>query len=229
MRRVRLQTSTMVCLANVHMLVEAKRNLDFRQIFQNADFRLLDGQPLVWSFRFFHGIRPERIAGKHLMHALLLQAAEEGEKVFFYGSTAEKLAKAERYLISHYPGLQIAGMLAPPFRALTSEEVIAHANHIKDSGASFVFVALGCPKQERWMHIMRGRIPAVMLGIGIALEVLTGQQKSTPLWMEKAGLEWMFRLGKEPKRLFKRYFVTNSYFILMFFREWLRVAKVIPK
>lgn len=219
MRRARLQISTMVCLSNVHMLMEAQSNPEFKQIFRNADMRLLDGMPLVWSYQFFHGYRPERIAGKHLMHALLAKACEEAISVFFYGSTPEKLQKAETYLRNQYPGLQIAGMISPPFRSLSSEEYQAHADYILASGASMVFVALGCPKQERWMHTMRGRIPAVMLGIGIALEVLTGQQKATPLWMENAGLEWLFRLWKEPKRLAKRYFVTNTKFILLFIRS----------
>ncbi len=211
----------MVCLANVHMLMEAKGNADFNSIFRNADLRLLDGMPLVWSYRVFHGYRPERIAGKHLMHALLEKAAEEGLSVFFYGSTPEKLYRAEQFLQQYYPGLEIAGMISPPFRALIAEEFQAHADFIQESGASIVFVALGCPKQERWMHTMRGRIPAVMIGVGIALEVLTGQQKSTPLWMERAGLEWLFRLLKEPNRLWKRYLLTNSRFIALFLKSFL--------
>lgn len=209
----------MVCLANVHMLMEARTNNDFDSIFRNADLRLLDGQPLVWSYLVFHGYSPERIAGKHLMHALLEKSAEEGISVFFYGSSPDILAKAEQYLLKQYPGLQIAGMLSPPFRALSAEEYQAHAEFIQASGASLVFVALGCPKQERWMHTMRGRIPAVMIGIGIALEVLTGQQKSTPRWMERAGLEWFFRLLKEPNRLWKRYLITNSRFLALFLKS----------
>ena len=213
----------MVCLANIHMLMEARTNNDFNSIFRNADVRLLDGQPLVWSYRLFHGYSPERIAGKHLMHALLEKSAEEGVSVFFYGSSPEKLEKAEQFLSNQYPRLQIAGMLSPPFRALTAEEFQADTEYIQASGASIVFVALGCPKQERWMHTMKGRIPAVMLGIGIALEVLTGQQKSTPIWMERAGLEWLFRLYKEPKRLWKRYFVTNTSFI------WLLIKSILSR
>ncbi len=221
MRRARLRTSTMVCLSNVHMLMEADSNVDFNTIFRDADLRLLDGQPLVWSYQIFHGYSPERIAGRHLMHALLVKSIEEGMSVFFYGSTPEKLDRAERFLIQQYPGLQIAGMFSPPFRPLSAEEYQEHAISIQESGASLVFVALGCPKQERWMHTMRGRIPAVMLGIGIALEVLTGQQKSTPRWMERAGLEWLFRLMKEPGRLWKRYFITNTRFIVLFVKSWL--------
>lgn len=218
MRRARLQISTMVCLSNVHMLMEAKRDQEFNQIFRNADLRLLDGMPLVWSYKFFHGYRPDRIAGKHLMQALLKYASNEDVSVFFYGSSPEKLAIAISYLATQFPELKIAGHYSPPFRTLTAEEYHQHAELIQESGASIVFVALGCPKQERWMHTMKGRIPAVMLGVGIALEVLTGQQKSTPTWMENAGLEWLFRLYKEPRRLAKRYFVTNLQFIGLFLK-----------
>jgi N-acetylglucosaminyldiphosphoundecaprenol N-acetyl-beta-D-mannosaminyltransferase len=218
MLRARLQMSTMVCLSNVHMLMEAKGDQEFNQIFRNADLRLLDGMPLVWSFQFFHGKRPERIAGKHLMLALLEKASIQKISVFFYGSTPEKLTIAMSYLERHFPYLKIAGHYSPPFRALTAEEYQQHAELIQESGASIVFVALGCPKQERWMHTMKGRIPAVMLGIGIALEVLTGQQKSTPIWIENAGLEWLFRLYKEPRRLAKRYFVTNLQFMGLFLK-----------
>ncbi len=200
------------------MLMEAKGDPEFSQIFRNADLRLLDGMPLVWSYKFFYGYRPERIAGKHLMQALLKHASNEDVSVFFYGSTSEKLDIAIWYLANHFPDLKIAGHYSPPFRSLTSEEYQQHAEIIQESGASIVFVALGCPKQERWMHAMKGRIPAVMLGVGIALEVLTGQQKSTPTWMENAGLEWLFRFYKEPRRLAKRYLITNSRFIWMFLK-----------
>jgi N-acetylglucosaminyldiphosphoundecaprenol N-acetyl-beta-D-mannosaminyltransferase len=113
-------------------------------------------------------------------------------------------------------------MISPPFRPLSFAENQAYISQINDSGAQLVFVALGCPKQEIWMHQMKGQIHATMLGIGIALEVLTGQQISTPLWMERAGLEWFFRLMKEPRRLFKRYFVTNSLFIWLLFKELIK-------
>ena len=197
------------------MTVEAFRKPIFGQVLREADLAVLDGMPLCWSYKLFHGFKPERIAGRHLMHALIQEAALSGSSIFIFGSTPEKLAKAETYLINNYPGLVIAGMISPPFRTLSVDENIAYAKQINDSGASFVFVALGCPKQEIWMHQMKGEINATMLGIGIALEVLTGQQISTPLWMERAGLEWLFRLLKEPKRLFKRYLYTNTYFIFL--------------
>ena len=201
------------------MLVEALRNPSFGDVLRQADLAVLDGMPLCWSYKLFHGFKPERIAGRHLMHALIQDALIKHRSVFFFGSTPEKLAKAEQFLLENYPGLLIAGMISPPFRTLSIDENKAYADQINKSGASYVFVALGCPRQEIWMHQMKGEINATMLGIGIALEVLTGQQKSTPKWMENNGLEWLFRLLKEPRRLFRRYLVTNSMFILYLCKE----------
>lgn len=204
-----------VCVANVHMTVEALRNLDFGNVLRESDLTILDGMPLCWAYQLTHGFKPDRIAGKHLMHALLLEATQNKMSVFFYGSSSEKLIKTEAYLIQHYPGLRIVGMISPPFRPLTFEENMAYAGEINASRASMVFVALGCPKQEIWMHNMKAHIHATMVGVGGAMEVLTGQQKRPPLWIENIGMEWFFRLCLEPRRLFKRYLYTNTYFIFL--------------
>jgi N-acetylglucosaminyldiphosphoundecaprenol N-acetyl-beta-D-mannosaminyltransferase len=119
----------------------------------------------------------------------------------------------------HYPNLHIRGLYSPPFRALTPEEEERTIERINSSGAKLLFVVLGCPKQEQWMASMAGRINAVMIGIGGALPVLIGMQKRAPKWMQRAGLEWLFRLLQEPRRLFKRYFVTNSVFLYLLSRE----------
>ena len=204
-----------VCVANVHMTVEAIRDPAFGDVLREADLAILDGMPLCWAYQLIHGFKPDRIAGKHLMHALLLEATRNKISVFFYGSSQEKLNNTEAYLEEHYPGLMIAGMISPPFRALSMDENMAYAEQINKSGASFVFVALGCPKQEIWMHNMKAHIHATMVGVGGAMEVLTGQQKRPPLWIENIGMEWFFRLCLEPRRLFKRYLYTNTYFIFL--------------
>jgi len=218
----RKKSGAYVCVANVHMTVEAVRNSSFGEVLRKPDLAVLDGMPLCWSYKLLHGFKPERIAGRHLMDALIKEAAGKSMSIFFFGSTPEKLDKAKKYLMRMYPGLLIAGMISPPFRSLSMEENSAYALQINESGASLVFVALGCPKQEIWMHQMKGEINATMLGIGIALEVLTDQQVSTPTWMERAGLEWFFRLMKEPRRLFKRYLYTNTFFIFLLVRAILQ-------
>jgi N-acetylglucosaminyldiphosphoundecaprenol N-acetyl-beta-D-mannosaminyltransferase len=197
-------------------------NPDFGNVLREADLAILDGMPLCWAYQLTHGFKPDRIAGKHLMHALLLEATQNKMSVFFYGSSHEKLIKTEAYLTQNYPGLMIAGMISPPFRSLSFEENMAYVDLINASGASLVFVALGCPKQEIWMHNMKAHIHATMIGVGGAMEVLTGQQKRPPLWIENIGMEWFFRLCLEPRRLFKRYLITNSYFIFLLFRALLQ-------
>ncbi len=157
-----------------------------------------------------------------MMPALLQRAVEESLPVFFYGSTPDSLAKCVAVCEERFPGLRIAGTLSPPFRPLTADEETAIAEQITDSGARLVFVALGCPKQELWMARMRGRVPAVLLGIGGALPILTGDTKRAPLWVRQMGLEWAVRLAQEPGRLLKRYATTNSLYIWYFTKQLLR-------
>ncbi|MGM9506507.1 WecB/TagA/CpsF family glycosyltransferase [Larkinella sp. GY13] len=199
-----------VCFANVHMTVESKFNSHIAQAVNGADWVLCDGVPLLWSLRWLHGVKQNRATGLDMLPDLLQKAEETGVSVFFYGSTPEILQQTVDVCRKKHPKLTVAGTLSPPFRALTPEEDEEVVEQITRSGAGLVFVSLGCPKQEVWMGKMRGRIPAVLLGIGGALPVLAGDVKRSPDWMQRAGLEWLFRFAQEPKRLFKRYAVTNS-------------------
>ena len=210
--------SRMICCANVHMVVEAHRNPAIAQAVNQADWVTPDGVPLVWAMRGLHGIRQERIAGMDLVATLLRRAADEGVSVFFYGSTPQLLDRIRQTCQEQFPALKIAGMLSPPFRPSTPEEDNETIEQISRSRAGLVFVALGCPKQELWMSRVQGRVPAVMLGIGNALAVIAGEEARSPRWMQKAGLEWCFRLAQEPKRLFKRYAVTNSLYVYYILR-----------
>jgi N-acetylglucosaminyldiphosphoundecaprenol N-acetyl-beta-D-mannosaminyltransferase len=148
-----------------------------------------------------------------LVGALCAEAERRGVAVFFLGCTEGVLQATRARLESEYPRLRIAGMHPPPFRALTAVEDRAVVEMINASGAGLVMVALGCPKQERWIHAHRGAVRAVMVGIGAALPVLAGLEGRAPAWMRRAGLEWLYRLGQNPRRLWKRYLVTNSLFI----------------
>lgn len=206
-------TSSSVCFANVHMTMEALQHPDVERAVNGADWVLTDGVPLMWALRELYGLHQERVAGMDMMPSLLARAADEQLPVFFYGSTPDVLAKCVAVCTERYAGLPIAGTLSPPFRDLTPEEDEATARQITASGARLVFVALGCPKQEMWMARMKGKIPAVLLGIGGALPVLVGAHKRAPRWMRQMGLEWAFRLAQEPQRLFKRYVTTNSLYV----------------
>lgn len=205
--------SRTVCFANVHMVVESKHQMELAQAVNCADWVATDGVPLIWALRSLYKIRQDRVAGMDMMPSLLTRAAEENLPVFFFGSTPDMLERCVEVCGQRFPKLTIAGTISPPFRALTADEEEAIAKEITDSGARLVFVALGCPKQELWMARMRGRIPAVMLGIGAALPLLVGETKRAPLWIRQMGMEWAFRLAQEPQRLMKRYLTTNSVYL----------------
>lgn len=211
--------SANVCVANVHMFVEAYKNPTFKQILNDATVVTPDGKPLTWVLRYVYGIRQDRVAGMDLLPDLLQQMMLKRLPAFFYGGTPKMLQKTEEYLRYAFPYLPIAGMYSPPFRPATIEEEDLLVENINQSGATVVFVILGCPKQERWMASMKGRINAVMIGVGGALPVMVGMQKRAPSWLQNCGLEWLYRLMQEPRRLFKRYVVTNSMFIYLFLKK----------
>ena len=214
--------SEYVCLANVHMLVEAYRNKEFATVVRNANSVTPDGKPLCWALRVLYGIKQDRVAGVDLTQDLLQAASQKSIRVYFYGGTQDVLWKAEEFFKTQYPALQLAGTYSPPFRALTPAEEEGVAQRINNSGAGLVFVVLGCPKQERWMASMQGKINAVCVGIGAALPVMMGIYKRAPKWVRNAGLEWAFRLTQEPKRLFKRYLVSNSVFLYLLLKACFR-------
>ena len=142
------------------------------------------------------------------------EAERRGQVVFFYGSTIETLALLEKALFKAFPKLKIGGMESPPFRELTAEEDQAYVDQINAAGTAVVFVGLGCPKQEKWMAAHKGRIHAVMVGVGAAFDYHAGTIQRAPMWMQRNGLEWLHRLASEPKRLWKRYLVTNTVFVV---------------
>ena len=215
--------SRYACLANVHMLIEAYRSPDFAKVVRNASIVTPDGMPLSWALKMLHGIKQERVAGMDLLPDLLHKAALNNIPVYFYGGQKNMLEQANDYLKKQYPGLNVAGVYSPPFRPLSKEEDEAVIERINNSGARLVFVVLGCPKQERWMAKMEGRINAVMIGVGGALPVMLGIQKRAPDWMQHSGLEWLYRLGQEPVRLLERYVVTNTTFLVLLFKSYIHL------
>jgi len=211
--------SSYVCVANVHMLIETYKNKDFQRVVNGADIVTPDGLPVAHGLKFLYKIKQERVAGMDILPDLLRCSEEQNLSVYFYGGTQEMLNRTEKFCKQRFPALKIVGMTSPPFRELTETETKTIIHQINKAQPHFVFVALGCPKQEKWMAAMKGRISACMLGIGGALPVMIGLQKRAPVWMQKYGLEWFFRLLQEPRRLFRRYFVTNSIFLYLILRE----------
>lgn len=205
--------SRFVTFCNVHSVVTASRDAAFHEAISEADLTLPDGAPVAWTLRREGFVDQERLSGPDLMWRYLAHAEEVGQSVFFYGSAPGTLEKLHARISEHFPKLKIAGLESPPFRELSPAEDQAYIDQINNSGANVVFVSLGCPKQEAWMAAHRGRIHAVMLGVGAAFDYHAGTIKRAPLWAQKAGLEWLYRLCSEPRRLFKRYLVTNTIFI----------------
>ena len=219
--------STYTCVANVHMVSEAFKSDTYASIMRNADMVTPDGKPLTWALKFLYNIRQERVAGMDLLPDLLKAAEERQIPIAFYGGTEEMLTKTKEHLQEKYPHIRVATMYSPPFRSLTPEEESEIVTILKESDARMVFVILGCPKQEKWMASMKGRINAVMIGIGGALPVLIGMHKRAPRWMQKSGLEWLYRLGQEPSRLFRRYATSNTLFFYLLLKEKFRSARPI--
>jgi N-acetylglucosaminyldiphosphoundecaprenol N-acetyl-beta-D-mannosaminyltransferase len=171
--------------------------------------------PLVWMLRGL-GARPaSRVYGPDLTLAVLAEAERTAVAVGFYGSTTDVIDRLVRNLRGRFPKLRIAFHRAPPFRPLSAEEDREVVDALKESGARIVFIGLGGAKQDVWMAEHRGRVPAVMLGVGAAFDFLAGTKPQAPRWMQHAGLEWMFRLATEPRRLWRRYLRHNPRFALL--------------
>ena len=215
--------SRVVCICNVHSVIMASQNAEFGQALLNADMATPDGAPVAWMLRRLGHKGQQRINGPDLMWRYCEQAQHRDEAVFFYGSTEETLAALKVKLLAAFPSLKIAGAISPPFRALTAAEDTAIVAQINASGTGVVWVSLGCPKQELWMAAHRGRIHAVMVGVGAAFDYHAGTIKRAPKWIQDAGFEWLHRLLSEPRRLWKRYFVTNTLFIIGAIKQLIRL------
>lgn len=213
--------SRYVCICNVHSVVTTTQDIEFKIAVNNADMSTPDGAPVAWALRRLGFAAQERINGPDLMLRYLEQAERLGQSVFFYGSTEATLGRLRTALAAKFPQLRIAGTYSPPFRPLTKQEDEDAIALINASGANVVFVGLGCPKQEIWMSEHRGRIHAVMIGVGAAFDYHSGMMRRAPLWWQQHGLEWLYRLGSEPRRLFKRYMVTNTLFVIGLIRQFI--------
>ena len=213
--------SKVVCVSNVHMLMEGHWHSDFSTVLSDADLLTPDGMPLVWVASLMKGSSQERVAGMELMQALCEQAQTMGVSIFFLGAADKTLTEIRARLAQEFPLLQIAGMVSPPFRPLSIEEDKAIVGQINHSGAGLVFVSLGCPKQEKWMYAHRGEVKAAMVGLGGAFPVYAGVKRWAPEWIRSNGLEWLYRLIQEPGRLWKRYASTIPPFV------WLAAKQVV--
>lgn len=213
--------SKVVCVANVHMLIEGNKNPGFASVLRDADLVAPDGMPLVWMLRMMGGIEQDRAAGLDILHGLCTLAAQNNVSVFFLGSHSMILEQMQTKLAQDYPELTIAGMEPLPFRPMTEAEDEAVIQKLNSSGAGIVFVSLGCPKQELWMTAHKNKVSAVMVGLGGAFPVYAGILKRAPTYIRLSGMEWFYRLLQEPGRLWKRYASTIPLFL------WLAVKQLL--
>lgn len=209
-----------VCFANTHMLTEANGNRDLQSIVNGARFCFSDGMPIVYYLKKKHKIVQDRITGIDFMLDAIAQCEKSGLSVFFLGASENVLACLKNRILLQFPKLSVAGMISPPYGNIECYDDDSYIRQINDSNAHLVFVSLGCPKQEKWMAKNYTKIRAPLLGVGAAFEVHAGIKKRAPLWMQRSGLEWFYRLIQEPGRLWKRYLKTNIMFIYLFIQSY---------
>ena len=216
-----------ICLTNVHTTVMSYENPEYRKIQNEAALALPDGSPLSYVQRLRGYQEARQVAGPDLMSEMWKATVSGEYKHYFYGGSPETIQKLEKVLKEKYPGLNIAGMESPPYRTLTDEEDEAAVKRINDSGADFLWIGLGAPKQEQWMKNHEGRVNAVMFGVGAGFDFHAGTVKRAPGWMREHYLEWLYRLFQDPKRLWKRYVKTNGKFVALLIGSVLTGKKIV--
>jgi len=215
-----------ICVTSVHGIMLAHDDPAFARILNRADIATPDGMPVVWALRSFGSLGQERVYGPTLMLELCRQAAANGHRVFLYGGREETLSVLTARLLERFPQLQIAGAYSPPFRVLSPQEDRYVQHLIRDSDADIVFIGISTPKQEKWMYDHRESLPGVtLIGVGAAFDFHSGRTRQAPGWMQRRGLEWLFRLAIEPARLWKRYLLVTPRFVPLWASQKWRSAR----
>jgi len=216
-----------VCVAPASTIVDCQKNETYRSIVNTAAMVTPDGMPLVWLGKLKGKKNMSRTYGPDLMQAVCRMSQEKGYTQYFYGSTTETCRKLEAELKNKFPRLRIIGKFSPPFRDLSEEENDVIVEEINRRNPDILWIGLGSPKQDFWMARNRIRLIApVIIGVGAAFDFLAGTKKQAPLWMRRSGLEWLFRLCFEPKRLWKRYLFGNTQFIFYVLQDLIIPRKV---
>ncbi len=203
-----------VCVSGVHGMMESLRDPTLRAVHNAAGLVTPDGMPLVWLSRLAGHGQVTRVYGPDLMLAYCEYGIARGRRHYFYGGNDGVPELLAERLRARFPGLQVVGTYSPPFRSLTPEEDAEVVRRINDTAPDVVWVGLSTPKQERWMATHRAALRApVLVGVGAAFDFNAGLKRQAPRWMQRAGLEWAFRLATEPRRLGRRYLVNNPLFV----------------
>ncbi|MFN2391352.1 MAG: WecB/TagA/CpsF family glycosyltransferase [Pyrinomonadaceae bacterium] len=214
-----------VCFSTVHMVMESYDNPEYGAKVNGADFVIPDGMPIVWMQKLQGAEGAMRVRANDLMMLLCEYAERNNLSVGFYGGKQEVIGAIKERAEKELPNLKIAYAFSPPFRLLTPEEDTEITAEINEAEPDILFMGLGCPKQENWMAAHKDKLKAVMLGVGASFDFYTGNVKESPEWMGKLGLEWLFRLSQEPRRLWKRYLLLNPRFTALALLQLLRLKK----
>jgi N-acetylglucosaminyldiphosphoundecaprenol N-acetyl-beta-D-mannosaminyltransferase len=212
-----------ISVSNVHSVIESQNNPGFMRVLNTSDLNVPDGMPIIWMGRSQGHRLPRRVYGPDLFMEFCLETQDMPYRHFFYGAAPEVLELLVENFKKQFPGIKVAGFYAPPFRPLTEEEDLEVIEIINDAAPDVLWVGLGCPKQEFWISAHRESIHVpVIAGIGQAFNIYAGQTRQAPKWLREHGLEWLFRLILEPRRLWRRYLIGNLKFIFGLFRHSLR-------
>jgi N-acetylglucosaminyldiphosphoundecaprenol N-acetyl-beta-D-mannosaminyltransferase len=215
-----------VCVTGVHGIMEAQQDAQFRQILNGSFLTTPDGMPTVW-LGHAHGFKTmTRVYGPDYMLQICKISVERGYRHFLYGGKPGVAEQLRASLLEKYPGVQIVGTYTPPFRPLTAAEEDDLRQQIEQCRADVLWCGLSTPKQERFMSAYNGRLPVkLMVGVGAAFDLLSGNLSEAPAWMKRSGLQWLYRLLKEPRRLWRRYLMNNPRFVWLTMLQLTKVKK----
>lgn len=215
-----IDKATVVAFCNVHSVMTARRDPALAAALQHSEVTSPDGMPVAWGVRASGFSHQARVDGPTFMQEALRQSSSRGWSHFFYGSTKPTLERLSNAARSLSPGIRIAGTFSPPFQMPTERSIKDDAFRIRESGADLVWVGLGMPKQELWMHRARPYLPGVaLLGVGAAFDFIAGTTQRAPGWMQSAGLEWLHRFAQQPGRLWRRYLLNNPAYLYLLGRQ----------
>jgi N-acetylglucosaminyldiphosphoundecaprenol N-acetyl-beta-D-mannosaminyltransferase len=220
------RNSHFIAVTNVHVVMEAQHDGSFKRALASAHLIVPDGMPLVWLGRLRGHSLHRRVYGPDLLMDFCRQTHKKSYSHFFFGGSPGVPEEAAERLKRQFPGMRIQGTYSPPFRPLSEEEDACAIRMINDAAPDVLWVGLGCPKQERWMyeHYDRLKVP-VIVGVGQAFDLSAGRKRGAPQWMREHGLEWLFRLAHDPRRLWRRYLIYNSQFLYFLFLELFKLKQ----
>lgn len=222
---VERQAGGYVCFSTVHMIMESHDNPEYAAKVNAADLIIPDGMPLVWMQKFYGEKGATRVRANDLMIQLCVYAEKNNLSVGFYGGKQSVIDAILERAEKDFPKLKIAYAFSPPFRPLTGEEDAAITKEINEKKPDILFMGLGCPKQENWMAAHKDKTKAIMLGVGASFDFFAGNVRESPEWLGGLGLEWLFRLTQEPKRLWRRYLILNPRFVRLATMQMLKSKK----